>query len=77
MYIHTTQYNENDFGRISGFALPLVMSPTAKLRLPGHPGILVTLPDESRYGENRGIRSDTRLSSVHQGPERGRGSTRP
>jgi hypothetical protein len=26
----------------------------AKLRLPGHHGILATLPDESRYGENRG-----------------------
>jgi hypothetical protein len=31
-----------------------VVSPSSKLRPPDHPGILVTLPDESRYGENRG-----------------------
>ena len=42
---------ENEFGGISGFTHPVATSPMAKLRLPGHPGIMATLPDESRYGE--------------------------
>ena len=45
---------ENETRKISGFAHPVATSPTAKLRIPGHRGILATLPDESRYGENRG-----------------------
>ena len=42
---------ENETRGISGFVHPVMTSPTAKLRPPGHPGILATPPDESRYGE--------------------------
>jgi hypothetical protein len=55
---------ENETGRMSRFAHPVVMSPTAKLRIPGHPGILATPPDEPRYGENRGKKSGCLRRSV-------------
>ena len=42
---------ENETRAISGFTHPVATGPMAKLRLPGHHGILATLPDESRYGE--------------------------
>jgi hypothetical protein len=56
-----------------------VTSPSAKLRPPGHPGILATLPDDSRYGENRGKQSCLRRKqwgNVVFGGEGGRGGAR-
>jgi hypothetical protein len=45
---------ENETRGISGFPHPVVMSPTAKPRIPGHRIRAARLPGESRYGENRG-----------------------
>jgi hypothetical protein len=56
---------ENETRAILGFAHPVEMSPTAKLRLPGHPEILATPPaGESRYGKKRGKKK--RLSEERQ-----------
>jgi hypothetical protein len=48
---------ENEFGTISGFTLPVVVSSTAKLRITSRRVRAQKVPDESRYGENRGKKS--------------------
>ena len=60
---------ENEPRGISGFVHPVVVSPSAKLRLPGHPGILATLPDESRY-ERTEVKKLSEEKAVGQMPSR-------